>query len=257
MNEYGIPESIKQPDRFFKIPIPKDDYRILVLGDLHIPDHCEDTLAHAFRYGLKKNVDCVILGGDVLDWYSLSSFEKLASGHTLQDEIDCSQAMLRVIRKHFPEQKLLWLDGNHEYRVERHKMKNVAIASLDAMRVKQLLFLKDFNVEHYDGFATLRVGKLNIMHGHKLAGAGKMVARNKLMNAMDNIMFFHHHTVQDYFVKTLTGDIIGSWAVGCCCQLRPDFSIHNSWLNGFAIIKVNVNGTFTVDNKKIINGEVR
>lgn len=257
MNEYGIPESYPEPQRFFTIPIPKDDYRILVMADLHIPDHCEQTIEHALRYGLKKNVDCIVLGGDILDWYSMSAFEKLASGHDLQDELDCGAAFLRSLRKVFPEQKLIWMDGNHEYRVERHKMKNVAIANLDAMRVKELMFLKDFNVEHYDGFATLQIGKLNVMHGHKLAGAGKMVARNKLMNAMDNVLFFHHHTVQDFFVKTLKGDTIGAFAVGCCCHLRPDYSIHNNWMNGFAIIKVDMDGNFTVDNKKIINGEVR
>lgn len=257
MNQYGIPESEQEPQRFYTIPIPKDDYRILTIGDLHIPTHDEHTLAHAFDYGLKKKVDCILLGGDMLDWYSLSSFDKLASGHSLQDELDCGMAFLRALRKHFPDQKLIWLDGNHEFRVEKHKMKNVAIASLDSMRVKNMIALSDFDVEYYDNFATLQIGKLNVMHGHKLAGAGKMAARNKLMNAMDNVLFFHHHTVQDFFVKTLRGDVIGSWAVGCCCQLRPDYSIHNNWMNGFAIIKVDQDGNFTVDNKKIINGEVR
>ncbi len=191
----------------------------------------------------------------MLDWFNLSTFEKLNSD--LQYEIDTLHAFLRTLRKIFPKQKVIWMDGNHDFRLERFKMRNQGISKLEALRVPNLLHLKDFDIEYLDNYMTLRVGKLNVMHGHRLAGSGKMVARNKLMNAMNNIMFFHHHTVQDYFVKDLTGSVMGSYAVGCCCQLKPDYCVHNNWMNGFAIIEANKDGSFNVDNKKIINGAVR
>lgn len=256
MNQYGIPEPEQEPQRFYTIPIPKDDYRILAIGDAHIPTHDEHTLAHAFDYGLKKKVECILLGGDMMDWYSLSTFEKL--NRDLQSEIDCTVAFLKSLRNTFPQQKIIWMDGNHDFRLDRFKMRlSKEIGTLRKLSIPELIGLKDFDIEYYDNYATLQFGKLYVMHGHKLAGAGKMAARNKLMNAMDNVLFFHHHTVQDFFVKTLNGNTVGSFAVGCCCQLRPDYSIHNNWMNGFAIIKVDQDGNFTVDNKKIINGEVR
>jgi len=255
MSKYNIPKPLPESDRFYTLPIPKDGYKILGLGDGHIPHHCDETLELAFEQGLKEKIDCILLGGDMLDWFNLSTFEKLNSD--LQYEIDTLHAFLRSLRKVFPKQKVIWMDGNHDFRLERFKMRNQGISQLDALKVPNLLHLKDFGIEYLDNYMTLKVGKLNVMHGHRLAGSGKMVARNKLMNAMNNIMFFHHHTVQDYFVKDLMGSVIGSYAVGCCCQLKPDYCVHNNWLNGFVIVKVNKDGSFYVDNKKIINGELR
>lgn len=257
MIDYGIPEPEQEPKRFYTIPIPKDQYRILAIGDAHIPTHNKRTIELAFSYGLEKQVDCILMGGDMLDWYSLSTFEKMS--RNLQFELDMTYEFLRATRKVFPAQKIIWMDGNHDFRLERFKMRNEgrALAGLEVLQSKNLLQLKDFDIDYYDNYATLKIGKLYVMHGHKLAGAGKMVARNKLMNAMNNLLFFHHHTVQDFFIKDLSGSVIGAHAIGCCCQLQPDYSIHNAWMNGFAGIEVNADGSFTVDNKKIINGEVR
>ena len=255
MSKFGIPEPYPEAKRFYKLPIPKDGYKILGLGDGHIPHHCDKTLELAFEQGLKEKIDCIILGGDMLDWLNLSTFERINT--SLQNEIDTLHAFLKSLRKIFPKQKVLWMDGNHDFRLERHKMRNPEISDLEALRLPNLLSLKDFDIDYFDNYMTIQVGKLNVMHGHRLAGSGKMVARNKLMNAMNNILFFHHHTVQDYFIKDLLGSIIGSYAVGCCCQLQPDYCVNNNWMNGFVIIKVNKDGSFFVDNKKIINGEVR
>lgn len=257
--EFGIPEGLPEADRFFKIPIPKDNYKVLCIFDAHIPVHCEKTLAHAFRHGKKNNVDCILFGGDMLDWYSLSIFEKSKKYNELQSELDTCNLFLQALRKAFPTQKVIWMDGNHDFRIERFKMRGEgrALAGLEALETQNLLSLKDFNIDYYDNYATLQIGKLNVMHGHKLRGSGASVAMSKLKNALVNIMFGHHHIVQDAFLKDLLGAVIGAYAVGCSCQLRPDYSIHNAWMNGFAEIEVNMDGDFTVDNKKIINGEIR
>jgi hypothetical protein len=52
--------------------------------------------------------------------------------------------------------------------------------------------------------------------------------------------------LQSNMKKTITGKFYGSWAVGCLCNLYPQYNPSNNWNNGFAI----------VDNKMIIDGKI-
>jgi hypothetical protein len=50
--------------------------RYLVLSDVHIPYHDEDALTTALEWGLNNDVDTIILNGDIMDCYPVSSFVK-------------------------------------------------------------------------------------------------------------------------------------------------------------------------------------
>jgi hypothetical protein len=46
------------------------------------------------------------------------------------------------------------------------------------------------------------------------------------------------------------------WSVGCLCNLTPAFRPVNDWNHGFAIVYYHEDGTFSVENKTIIEGMV-
>ena len=48
--------------------------RYLVLSDVHIPYHDEDALTTALEWGLNNDVNTIILNGDIMDCYPVSSF---------------------------------------------------------------------------------------------------------------------------------------------------------------------------------------
>ena len=83
------------------------------------------------------------------------------------------------------------------------------------------------------------------------------MARNKGIKAFDNVMFAHHHFSQFYPTKTIQDKQMGSWAIACLCGLKPDYMPLNNWVNGFAVVRVQNNGEFTVENKMIIDNQIK
>ena len=96
------------------------------------------------------------------------------------------------------------------------------------------------------------------LHGHEIKTSWNVVniARTLFLKTFSNIIFGHFHTTQEYIFRTLTGEILGAWSVGCLCNLFPEYRPINNWNNGFAYIEIYRNGDFVVENKKIVNGEV-
>jgi hypothetical protein len=105
----------------------------------------------------------------------------------------------------------------------------------------------------------MRLGHLNIIHGHEIrvSGGAVNIARLLLIKSFDNILASNYHVAQEDTKKTINDKIKGAWDVGCLCGLKPQWIPVNNWMHGFAIIKSYQDGSFEVLNKKIINGMVR
>lgn len=98
----------------------KEEYKqekVLVLSDLHIPFHREDLIAEIVREN-KDNLDLIVLSGDILDCFNVSSFPK--SMHIpLYEELKIANKFLADLDKATPNVKKVIFWGNHEYRFTR------------------------------------------------------------------------------------------------------------------------------------------
>lgn len=93
--------------------------RIVVLNDLHVPFHDTKTLRSVYKAVKDANPDRIILGGDVCDFYSISTFSKDPMRRmNLQDEVERVQTVLIDIRKRFPKADIDFIPGNHEERLD-------------------------------------------------------------------------------------------------------------------------------------------
>jgi hypothetical protein len=110
-----------------------------------------------------------------------------------------------------------------------------------------------------DDKQLIKSGRLFIAHGHEIFSASGAinVARNFRLKANDNVLFGHFHRTQDDYAKSLSEKIMGAWAVGCLCGLSPLYMPINQWNHGFAIVDMDKDGMFDVQNKKVIGGIVR
>jgi hypothetical protein len=99
---------------------------------------------------------------------------------------------------------------------------------------------------------------INDIHGHENYGSKSIhIAYKQLFNTMTNVMSGHYHITQSDFKRSLTGEIYGSWVVGCLCSLYPRYHPQgNNWNSGFAIVEKENNGNFEVNNKMIIDGKI-
>ena len=97
--------------------------RVIVLNDIHIPYHDQKSLAIALAYMKDNKPDVIILNGDIIDCYSVSSYRKdPARLQTFQDEINETKAFLAYLRETFKKARIYYTMGNHEKRIEKQIM---------------------------------------------------------------------------------------------------------------------------------------
>jgi len=240
--------------------LPASCTNILIVNDIHVPYH--DTLAvkTAFRYAKDRGINTIILNGDFADFYQISRFEKSSRKVNFRSELEQVRFALESIRKTFPNTRIFFKSGNHEERLIKFLLSNAKqLEDLEELELPNLLWFKQYGIEPIPDKANIRIGKLNLLHGHEIyAGAGMVnVARTIRMKASDNIAVGHFHRTQEDYDRDIRGKITGGWAIGCLCGIKPDYMRFNKWNHGFALVEVEKSGMFVMHNKKIVNGEVR
>jgi predicted phosphodiesterase len=235
--------------------------RYLVLSDVHIPYHDEDALTTALEWGLNNDVDTIILNGDIMDCYPVSSFVKDPLMPTLKEEIEMTKAFFSYLRELFPVIPIYFKIGNHEERVRTYLLRNAKeFSDVDNLKFENLLSLDSFKIQMV-GREIIKLGKLNVLHGHEM---GESVfspvnpARGMFLKAKSSTLFGHNHQVSHHSENNINGESTGVWSMGCLCTLSPDYRpfAYTKWSHGFACVDVNEDLTFSVNNMKILKGKI-
>lgn len=249
-----LPEGITEAKPPFVLP----GKRVLVLSDIHAPYHDVPALKAALSYGRERDIDTIVLNGDVCDFYSVSRWDRDPDRRRLKWELDLTKNLLDKIRGRFPNVQIVYKLGNHDERYDLYIAKRAdELYGVEEVAFESLLHLRDYGVECVRDKRIIRAGKLSILHGHEFFGGGGVnVARNARMKANDNVLIGHHHRTQEDLAKRLDGSIYGGWSSGCLCDLSPLYAPRNQWNHGFAFVEIETGGNFRVHNKKVFNGEV-
>jgi predicted phosphodiesterase len=254
--ELIVPQGQRNELKHYKLPTKYK--KILLLSDVHAPYHDELALKVALKHGIKEKVDCIILNGDFIDFYSKSRFESDYRQRNFPNEIKVAKGLLQMIRKVFPNALMVYKIGNHDDRWSQFLVRN-EIKGLDSIELASLLGFKELGIVEVDSMATIWANKLAIIHGHEHKYgmiAPVNPARGLFLRTKQSALMSHVHRVSEHTEKTHDGKLIGCWSTGCLCQLTPDYMPYNNHYHGFAIIELHDKGMFTVYNKKIIDGNV-
>ena len=152
--------------------------------------------------------------------------EEIAQVNKGMDIIDESLDKANVKDRHF-------IEGNHEDWLNRFVEENPYLAT-------------DF-----------LVGKLNFYHGHHYAGIQH--TRNHLLRMGGNVMYGHHHDIQQSSVTHIDG-VKSAWSIGCLKDMSAEANQwlgnrHHNWQHAFAIVDFYHNGFFTVHLVQIVDGK--
>lgn len=253
--EFEIPET----DYKEYIPHPLRNKVIGVLNDIHIPYHDPKALEIALKHLKYRGVDCILLNGDIADCYSISRWIKDPKNRNLKREYDLTRAFLAELRAKFPKVDIVFKLGNHEERHQHYIWQNAyELWQVEQLTLPELLKCRDLRIEVVEDKRIIQAGRLNILHGHEIRmGGGVNVARTALLKSFGNVMVGHFHKTQTANVPAIDGKVKGAWAVGCLCGLHPDYMVLSDWNAGFAVVEVDTDGYFSVDNLTIINGAVK
>jgi predicted phosphodiesterase len=121
--------------------------KVLVISDLHIPDHKENMILDTIKNN--RNVDLIIINGDILDCKSVSSFydEDIS---ILDFEMIKAHELLAKIRSK-TKAKIILVKGNHEERINRYYAKNAKILGTSVIETEILYKLSTgFTIKNKD-----------------------------------------------------------------------------------------------------------
>ena len=252
---FGLVEGEREID-YTPYYIPKANNKLLILSDPHIPYHDREAIADALNYGKEKKVNCIILNGDVIDFYQASSFVRDPRNRDLQYELDVAADFFQGLRDNFPKALIVYKIGNHEERYERYLMtKAPELLQMEHWRIEEVLGLNEYNIHMVKDKRIIKAGQLNIIHGHEnTRGSASPVnpARTFFLKSKTNVIGGHLHRTSEHISKDINDNVIGAWSTGCLCDLHPRYAPLNEWNHGYAYVTINNDGSFWVMNRKIL-----
>ena len=232
--------------------------KVLILADIHIPYHDLDALKCALDYGVACGCDHLLYLGDAMDFYSASFWEKDPRKRRFQEELNTWYKVAKVIQSAFP--KATFKEGNHEERLWRYMARKAPeLLDLEVLSLPELLHLPGFVIEHVGDKRIVKLGHLSCLHGHEWKyGISSPVnpARGYYLRAKATCIAGHLHQTSEHSEKDLHESIVTCWSLGCLCDMRADYARYNKWNHGFAVVTVDDDGEFEVDNKRIFDGRV-
>lgn len=187
-----------------------------------------------------------------------SYFNDLKAGNWFFDEIQARA----------PRAQIHYLEGNHEYRVERWAAENISNRHdvkmfIEGNSPQYKLHLKERGIkfyrqmEFYQGISirnTIRLGHCYFTHGicHSKHATAKHVERFG-----SNIVHGHTHRVAEFKTRTVRSDAIGGWCPGTLMELQPTYrhTEPTDWSHGYGVQFVEPNGKFLHVNVPIIKGK--
>lgn len=251
-----IPETWYKSRSIFQFP--SKIRNMLIISDLQMPFHDSRAIRAALAFGYEESVDAILINGDLADFYTISRFIRNPKYRDFEAEVHNVSNFLHALRKAFPDIPIYWKLGNHELRLETMVFEKAPeLAWYHGLSIEEIFDLKRMQIKLIEDKRIMQLGQLYIIHGHEYRGAGAVnIARNLLLKAFDNILCSHFHRMDEHYWTPIGGNSIGSWVTGCLCGLSPDYMPINNWLHGFARVLHNEDGTFEVENRKIIRGKV-
>ena len=225
--------------------------RVALLADIHYPGVDWPSM-HALNEWLADyQPDTIVYMGDQLSLDVVSTWNKnkplLREGQRLLKEYEgFDETVLKVHETIVPKAKRVWLDGNHEQRINWYLQSNPEMIGF--IEPHLVLKLAERGYEHVKYNDIYKLGKLNICHGffYNIHHAAKTV------NVFESsVAYGHVHTAQS-FTKMSPLDSENyhqATAIPCLSNTRPDYKANapTRWINGFGIVEIiNANRFFNL-----------
>lgn len=218
----------------------------LYVSDIHYryeEPQAEDLL---LQVATSLKPDILFLGGDILDFYAVSTFNKDPRRKLqLQEELDYTSEHIQALLDCSQPKEAYFQPGNHEARLQKYLWSRAPeLAGLRSLDLMPLLGLG--GVTFLAEGSPLRIGELYHIHGHELSG-GAAPAKTIYSKAPGNIICGHYHKIEVHYHRTLAGKTHGVWTNGCLCTLTPEYLMFPQWTQGFSVIDYSPSGFFHVD----------
>ena len=243
---------------------PANAKTALIIPDCHIPYECKESyqlmLDVASHIRTDRGLHEIVILGDYADFYAVNSHGKdPAVTDTLIDEVYATIERLKELNKLFPEAKKIFIQGNHEYRLERY-IKNKCPELFGVTTTDKIL---ELNILGYDYISYGPNQYYPVLGSHLLArhepiSGGVHVAHGTVVKALKSVIFGHTHRIQESQIVTIDGQNLRGISSGWLGdEKNPVFNYvknHHQWAQGFSVVTVLDNGMWFNQLVHIIDG---
>lgn len=215
----------------------------LIIPDCHIPYEDKKAYALMLKAAIDLKPDEIVIGGDFADFYAVSSHGKHPLlAHTLMEEIERVIQRLDELDKLFPDAKKYFIEGNHEFRLERY-IQNVAPGLFGVTETKNILKLDqrpNWKFFPYGPNQCHHVLQSYLRARHEPVGnSAKLTAQR----ALCSLIYFHIHRIEESHAVGLDGTNHVAFSVGWLGDKRFDkvfgyVKNHFQWQLGFGVVRV-------------------
>lgn len=211
--------------------MPKNNItRWLVIPDLHVPSHDEKSLMAVEKLMEDYRWDGCVLLGDLMDFDVISAHNhgkpRLTEGKRLAEDYKVAAKVLdRIIskvRKRNHCARVVYISGNHEYRLQRYIDGNPALEGM-GLEVPLALNLRERRVEWIPFWEEGKIFKLGkVAFGHGLYTNDLHAKKHCLRYGCELFVYGHTHAIQYYSSEMHgNGTTIAAVSLGCLCEPMP------------------------------------
>jgi predicted phosphodiesterase len=226
---------------------------VLSVSDLQYPFLDRPVWKAVLQFAKELRPNHVIVNGDGFDFYDLSSHATdPARLGRLQHEIDGFEEEVLVPLQKLKATKLSYVMGNHEHRLRKYLWHQApALSGIHGMTVPALLRIDAHGFTYEE--RHIQVGKhLAVMHGHLLSPHSALTARAHYLRHGTSVLVGHSHRIGSFMARNLSG-VHEAVEQGCLCELDVEWDRFPNWQQGFAVVYVFEDGTFSIQVVKVVN----
>jgi hypothetical protein len=254
--EAGPVADEKPPDRDRCVHVPFAG-RVVVVSDVHAPYHDARAWAAFVAAVRLLRPDGLVIGGDFLDCYSISSHSRDPKRRAnLAWEVDTAAVLLAELTEAAPTARKWYLEGNHEYRLPRYIADRAPELDGMAMSLAERMRFDRLGWTWVDSQSYLQTGKMCFAHGWR---CGKYALPQSVQEWGGCLAFGHSHRLGVWY----SGDVRGSDHVGIntgwlgdvgAIDYRYRATAERDWQHGFGVIEIAENGTAFAHAVPVIDG---
>jgi predicted phosphodiesterase len=184
--------------------LPADLERILIISDLHSPFESKAAWKLVLDAAKDFQPEVFVSLGDFMDCFSVSHWSKSPErALSLREEVEHAAGLMDQIEAVTPGARRIWIDGNHENRLERY-LQDKAPELFSLIGIPNLLRLEERGWEYVPYKQSIRIGRLNLTHD--IGSAGRYVAYKALDTFQANVATGHTHRLGYAVEGDATGD---------------------------------------------------
>lgn len=145
----------------------------LVIPDIQYPYHDALMLKKVISVARDIQPDQIVQIGDAIDFPQVSRWSKGTAGEftdDLQEHVDGWRKTLEDVRQACPEAEILWVEGNHDLRIQDFLKKYAApVSALRVLEMPALFGLDELSIKYTRGPVRIATN-VYAVHGHESGG---------------------------------------------------------------------------------------